>query len=222
MQLTIKINNTYKKIQLRKSKRAKRLQLKVYRNGEVIVVIPFRYSYREAKIFLEGQINWIEKKLSKLAFYTNKFRYLGYETKLSITTEKKDKRFVISYDDIDLIFPTVDNQTSEQLFESWLFEEAKRYIPLRTQQLAELYGFKFNKVRVKKLKSRWGSCSSKNNLSFNYKLMHFNTKVIDYVIVHELCHLIEMNHSKNFWLLVQKIIPDYKVCKRELSFYHQT
>lgn len=61
MQLTIKINNTYKKIQLRKSKRAKRLQLKVYRNGEVIVVIPFRYSYREAKIFLEGQINWIEK-----------------------------------------------------------------------------------------------------------------------------------------------------------------
>jgi predicted metal-dependent hydrolase len=93
---------------------------------------------------------------------------------------------------------------------------------LRTQQLAELYGFKFNKVSVKKLKSRWGSCSSKNNLSFNYKLMHFNTKVIDYVIVHELCHLIEMNHSKNFWLLVQKIIPDYKVCKRELSFYHQT
>lgn len=222
MQLTIKINNTYKKIQLRKSKRAKRLQLKVFRNGEVNVVIPFRYSYREAKIFLEGQINWIEKKLSKLAFNTNKFRYLGYETKFSIITEKKDKRFVISYNDIDLIFPVVDNQTSEQLFESWLFEEAKRYIPLRTQYLAELYGFKFNKVSVKKLKSRWGSCSSKNNLSFNCKLMHFNTKVIDYVIVHELCHLIEMNHSKKFWALVKEIMPDYAESKRELSLNHQT
>lgn len=222
MQLTFKINNTDKKILLRKSKKAKRLQLKVYRNGEVNVVIPLRYSFNEAKIFLEGQINWIEKKLSKLAFYTDKFRYLGYETKLSIITDKTDKRFVISHNDIDLISRVVDNQTPEQLFESWLFEEAKRYIPLRTQYLAELYGFKFNKVSVKKLKSRWGSCSSKNNLSFNYKLMHFNTKVIDYVIVHELCHLKEMNHSKKFWALVQEIIPDYKVCKRELSLNHQT
>lgn len=213
----IKINNKTHEVLLRKSKRAKRLQLKIYPTGEINLVIPCKYSYKDALDFLGGQTKWVEKKLSKLASYRNKFRYLGYEIKLSISTDKKDKLFAIFFNDRNLIFPAAEDKTPEQLFETWLFEEAEKYIPSRVNRLASLYDFNFEKVKVKRLKSRWGSCSSKKNLSFNYKLMQFNYKIIDYVIVHELCHLKEMNHSEKFWSLVEEIIPDYRKYKSKLN-----
>lgn len=87
------------------------------------------------------------------------------------------------------------------------------YIPARVNFLAKRNGFDYNSVRIKDQQTRWGSCSNKKNLSFNYRLMSFNKKVIDYVIVHELCHLKEMNHSQKFWKLVEEIMPDYKTQK---------
>lgn len=221
MQQNIEINNIVHKVNFKKSKQAKYLRLKIYGNGEIYLIVPLSYTYRQAEVFLGGQIKWIEKKISKLAFNRDKFRYLGYKTKLSIITDKKDKSFVVSYNADSVILPVVDGLTTEQLFENWIFEEAKKYIPSRVKELAKHYGFNFDKVKVKKIKSRWGSCSSKKNLNFNYKLMHFNTKIIDYVIIHELCHLKEMNHSKKFWKLVEQIVPEYKDNKRELSFNHQ-
>ena len=217
----IEINSIAHKVLLKKSKRAKHLQLRIYQTGEITLTVPLRASYNDAITFLGWQIKWIEKKISKLAFNRDKFRYLGYETKLSIITDKKDKLFVISHFGNDLILPAANNLTVEELFDEWLFEEAKNYITERTKSLASLYGFNFDKVKVKKLKSRWGSCSVKRNLNFNYKLMCFNSKIIDYVIIHELCHLKEMNHSQKFWKLVSEIMPDYKKYKRELTFNHQ-
>jgi len=217
MHYNIKINSTTYIINFKKSKRAKHLQLKIYLTGEINLIIPFRYTYKEAEIFLEGKTKWIEKKLSKLAFNRDKFRYLGYKTKLSIITDKKDKAFVISHNDGSVVLPAKEDLAKEELFDRWLYGKAKEYIPVRVNELSELYGFTFNKVRVKKLKSRWGSCSSKKNLNFNYRLMHFNTKIIDYVIIHELCHLKEMNHSEKFWSLVAEKEPNYKKYKNLLN-----
>ncbi|MDX1700374.1 MAG: M48 family metallopeptidase, partial [Melioribacteraceae bacterium] len=84
-------------------------------------------------------------------------------------------------------------------------------------EFSNRYNLEYNSIKIKNLKSRWGSCSSKKNLSFNLKLMYFNHKVIDYVIIHELCHLKIMNHSREFWNLVESIIPDYKERKSELN-----
>ncbi|MEK7516957.1 MAG: M48 family metallopeptidase [Patescibacteria group bacterium] len=72
------------------------------------------------------------------------------------------------------------------------------------------YQFKFNKLTIKSQKTRWGSCSKKQNLNFNYKILFLSRKIRDYIMVHELCHLKEFNHSKKFWNLVNKTIPDYK------------
>lgn len=80
----------------------------------------------------------------------------------------------------------------------------------------EIYGYSYNKIFIKNQKTRWGSCSRKQNLSLNYKIMFLPQKHMDYIIVHEICHLKEFNHSRKFWALVEKAIPNYLDIKKEL------
>lgn len=98
--------------------------------------------------------------------------------------------------------------TFEQVKE--LENQAVEYIPKRVKYYAEKENFVYNKITIKNLVSRWGSCSTKGNLNFNCLLMLTPDYVIDYIVVHELCHLREMNHSEKFWAEVEKIIPDYQ------------
>jgi len=96
-------------------------------------------------------------------------------------------------------------------------ERALNQINIRAKELNKTYGYKFNKINIKNQKTRWGSCSIKRNLNFNYRLIYLPNRIIDYVVVHELCHLKEFNHSKRFWSLVEKGIPDYKDIKKEFK-----
>lgn len=89
-------------------------------------------------------------------------------------------------------------------------DQAVEYIPKRVKYYAEKENFVYNKITIKNLVSRWGSCSTKGNLNFNCLLMLTPDYVIDYIVVHELCHLREMNHSEKFWAEVEKIMPDYQ------------
>lgn len=98
--------------------------------------------------------------------------------------------------------------TFEQIKE--LADQAVEYIPKRVKYYAEKENFVYNKITIKNLVSRWGSCSTKGNLNFNCLLMLTPDYVIDYIVVHELCHLREMNHSEKFWAEVKKIMPDYQ------------
>lgn len=81
----------------------------------------------------------------------------------------------------------------------------------------KIYNFEFNSISIKNQKTRWGSCSQNKNLNFNYKIIHLPTNLLDYLIVHELCHLKELNHSKSFWQLVSLAIPDYKLRRKALK-----
>jgi hypothetical protein len=87
----------------------------------------------------------------------------------------------------------------------------------RVEYFNRAYGFSYNKISIKNQKTRWGSCSRKGNLNFNYKIIHLSPHLADYLIVHELCHIKEFNHSAKFWDLVAREIPDYKLRRAELK-----
>lgn len=98
----------------------------------------------------------------------------------------------------------------QAVLKKFLLDFSKKEIKNRVENIAKTNGFEFNNIAIRDQSTRWGSCSSKKNLNFNWRLIFGPEEVLDYVIVHELCHLKEMNHSKNFWNLVASIMPDYK------------
>ncbi|MFH1425850.1 MAG: SprT family zinc-dependent metalloprotease [Candidatus Kerfeldbacteria bacterium] len=98
-------------------------------------------------------------------------------------------------------------------------EQALELVMERVEHFNAHYGFDFNTVRVRNQRTRWGSCSCKGNLNFNFKLLFLPPVVRDYVIVHELCHLEQMNHSSAFWELVAQRIPDHTEQRRNLRAY---
>ncbi len=95
-------------------------------------------------------------------------------------------------------------------------EAARALVHRRLIELNAHYGFVYHRVAIKNMTSRWGSCSQKKNLNFNYRILFLPAHLQDYIIVHELCHLKVFNHSQVFWDLVAETAPDYKACRREL------
>ena len=95
-------------------------------------------------------------------------------------------------------------------------EEARKLALSRLEHFNQFYNFEYGTVRIKAQTTRWGSCSSKGNLNFNYKIALLPPHLLDYIVVHELCHLGEFNHSQDFWDLVEKMIPNYFELKLEL------
>ncbi len=104
--------------------------------------------------------------------------------------------------------------------EKKLFVELKeRALVLAKSKVAEwnsIYNFPYSKIVIRRSRSRWGSCSSKGTLCFSYKIVFLPTRLADYLIVHEVCHLREKNHGKDFWGLVSKTMPDYDIRRKEL------
>ncbi len=96
-------------------------------------------------------------------------------------------------------------------------EDARRLIRPRVDYFNTFYGFTVGRICIPSQKTRWGSCSKKGNLNFNYRVVHLSPELVDYIVVHELCHLAQLNHSKNFWHLVGRTIPDHQTLRKRLK-----
>jgi len=161
--------------------------------GRVSVRIPLRGSRKAAEQLVSEKKEWI---LEKVKLQKNRYR-LRRENERE--TEKK--------------YTPAQREGLEKRYR----QAAREYIPKRADFYAEKIGVTYGKIRIAEQKTRWGSCSQKGTLSFNWKLMLAPPRVLDYVIVHELCHLKEMNHSQRFWELVESILPDYKEQRKWLK-----
>ena len=216
---SIEINKETISYKLRYSKKARYLRLQIIRGNELEVILPRGCEISEAEKFIIKKAKWIKKHLKEKKKEVEKFLLFGREILVNQEFELFIKKHKINFENntLKIVSPSGSIAKIKTIYEIWLKHQAKIYLINRAVELAGALDFSINKVSIKGQKTRWGSCSSKKNLSFNFKLMQYMKEIIDYVIIHELCHLQEMNHSKKFWLLVEKYVPDYKALRKELN-----
>lgn len=203
-------------ISLVKSKRSKRMRILVNSLAEVKVSIPYTYRYKDAEQFIIEKRKWINRTVSKIKETVNKRTIFSdnstFNTFSHIIKFKKndslnhqitltiEKEFAyITYPSNSIIESKEHQAAVRSMIDEVLRYEAKRYLPYRVKYFAEKYNLTYNKVTVRKAKTRWGSCSGKNNISLNIHLMLLPQHLSDYVILHELAHTIEKNHLASFW-----------------------
>lgn len=145
----------------------------------------------------------------------NEIRILGVPYPVEYSAQPLNKASVVHTSNKIIVYPSIlkKNLKHNEILLNWLKVQAKRHIIKRTRDLAERYGFEYKRIAVKDQSSRWGSCSSLGNLNFNWRLFLAPSVVLDYVIIHELAHTQQMNHSKAFWNIVEKIMPEFRKSK---------
>lgn len=168
----------------------KTLAIQINPDLSVTVRAPIYASQREIERILKEKEGWIQKHIEKIREQEAKRKEMyGEKGEYGKSAER-------------------EYLSNEEIHK--LAEKALEYIPKRVSYFAKQIGVTYGKITIRNQKTRWGSCSSKGNLNFNCLLMLTPPEVIDYVVVHELCHRKEMNHSGAFWAEVEKVIPDYK------------
>lgn len=210
----------------------KTMSIQIEPTGKVLVAAPQGLSEEKIVEVVKGKGRWIVRKLEELKEIDYKsiektfvdgegFLYLGEEYPLQIEVDKDIKvtSIMILRGNLYIKAPVRDVNMLRQAVEKWYREKCLVKVMERVDYYKEIVGEKPIKVRVKEQKRRWGSCTSRGHILFNWRCIMAPLDVIDYIVVHEMCHLIHMNHSKAFWELVEYILPDYKERRNWLKKY---
>jgi predicted metal-dependent hydrolase len=207
------------------------LQISVLAGGEVVITAPSSQSERALLVFAANKASWIASKLERMRTLPDPRRaadlvsgrpllYLGHEYRLQIIVDANSKRPAVKLDQaagtIILAGAADDREALRRALTAWYRRQADTLIPERVSELAERLRLVPRLVRVKEQKRRWGSCTAAGHVLFNWRGIMAPPPVLDYIIVHELCHLRIMNHSTRFWDNVRTTMPDYRVHKRWL------
>lgn len=221
-------------ILFKQSLKARHLSITVKPFVGARVSIPIGMSFNNAIRLVNEKRLWIKKHLDKMREFEKqqtKFdENTGYCTKHhKLDLRKADRKNIsvrISKGKINVIYPTTVELDSKEIqigirkgIERALKSEAKQYLPDKVKLLAQKFKFNFNKLTLKNIKSRWGSCSRNNNINLSIHLMRLPDHLIDYVILHELVHTVHHNHSKRFWNLLDKVTGSAKILDKELRKY---
>ena len=186
----------------------KTLSIRIWKWWELLVKVPKKVSQKIILDFLEKHKTWISEKQNLFEENSQKFeiweKFLFFWEEFDLCElEAKNDKNVLIFDSKKFFTNTKNPEILRELFIKFYKKEAKKYISKKISEICELLNLSFNKLKITSASSRWGSCNSKKNISFSFRLILAPKKSIDYVIVHELAHLSEMNHSKAFWDLVQ-------------------
>lgn len=207
----------------------KSIAIQIDPSGRVTVRAPQRLPQAMIDAFVTEKSEWIREKQGELHRYTErcgrppggahrfvageKFLYFGQAYPLQISDRQTSAlRFNEGFH-----LRKSDQPRGAVLVETWYRSQARAYFTSRLQDLARQHGFRYARLRLSSARTRWGSCSSLGTISLNWRLIMAPPAAIDYVILHELAHLKEKNHSARFWTLLDELCPEYKIQRQWLK-----
>jgi hypothetical protein len=205
-------------IKLSKYKRGKYLKIRMVEDGKVAISMPYHVKFDDGLRFLNEKRDWVKEQL-----LISKSKQLKLNGDTEFKTKSRDLELIpcdvakatyrLSPTKIKVYYPNTDNPQKPAIqeliktaIEAALRREAHNYLPIRLQQLANQHGLKYNQISIRNTRTRWGSCTHDNNINLCMHLMKLPNELIDYVLLHELAHTVEKNHSVRFWDLLSTML----------------
>lgn len=211
---------------LAKRRGAKNMRLTILPNGRLRVSMPVWVPYSAGVAFAAARREWIAQHSAQPSSTVLKdgqrigksYRLKFVSRPAGVTQARLGINSITITSSLEPQHADVQAK-AKSAAERALKKEAELLLGARLKQLAARYGFKYRALKVKRLSSRWGSCSSRGEITLNYFLVQLPWHLIDYVLVHELAHTVHHNHSHRFWQTVENILPDFKSLRREIKTY---
>ena len=220
------IQNFNFQLDIIRSNRRKTISIQIL-HAKIKVLAPIYVTDKKIQSIVQKHTSWIQKKLKDQLLHTyvskarkyvdgDVFLYLGknYVLRILSYTSMIDRFRGIEFNQshIELHVPPVPDQQIwiKQFFSKWYKKQAMIVLTSKTELYSKKIGVRAKRLVIKSYKARWGACSTKGDIFYNWKIIMAPEHVVDYVVVHELCHLLESNHSPNFWGHVGHILPHYK------------
>ena len=208
-------------VQIRRTNRRKTATVKI-EQGVVQVVVPKTLSQQAIDDLIANKSNWIRQKLilqqsvpvSKPKQFVSgeSFTYLGRNYRLKVLPGQVEP-VKLKHGYLHVTVPPdqkSDHRLIRQRLRDWYLHRAIDKLEQKSIKYSEQMGVQPTQIKVKEYKSRWGSCNSRGEISYNWKIIMTPHRIVDYVVIHELCHLIHHNHSPEYWHQVRSIVPDYQ------------
>jgi predicted metal-dependent hydrolase len=207
---------------VRISPRARRLTARVHVGGRVEIVVPVGVNAHAVRDFVQRFTPWIDRKVAAMQCFAAPSEPVPATVEFALTQEKfavdwrrEPKRGLEQTLD-RIVVRAPDERGARALLQGWLKRAAYERLAPRLLQLADDLNYSVARVSIRCQRTRWGSCSTRGTVSLNCSLLFLTLEVVRYLFVHELAHTKHMNHSANFWRLVEKIEPDYRRLDRDL------
>ena len=206
-------------------KKIKNFIIRIYPDLRITVSVPLHASSKDIENFIQNKKEWIETTLNRIKIANqnmknlkeNTIKILGREVEKKII-ESDLERIRLTDTSIYIYSKDIDNTKIEKKLSEWKVEKLKAILDEYLAKYTELLNKNINCYQIKKLSSAWGIYHKRENyISFNFDLIEKNIEYIEYVVLHELCHIFYMNHQKDFWVLVEKYMPDYKIRRKKLK-----
>lgn len=214
---------------LRHNPLAGKITLRVRDDGQITVTAPPGTPHRIAERFVMQNADWLRRQKEQINYARKELTQVRQEIfwqgkplplRIAVGAQHKG-RVEIENKRLIVYCSSEDNRIVRPLIEKWFIDQAKKYFPARVLLLADVLGVNVASVTIRSQRTRWGSCSSRRTISLNWRLMMPPVSVSDYVIYHELCHLIHPNHSSSFWQTVADVCPQYRQAKQWLTDRHR-
>lgn len=210
---------------IKKSKLARRVTMRITPAGKPTVTIPRSVPYYLAKKMIWQKRDWIIQNRKTQLLLKDGDQIGSYQLQLipmsasKITSRVANHKIALKYpEQLTLDSPEVQEAAHKAALRA-IKNDAEDQLPPKLDLLAKTHSYKYSKIRLRNMRSRWGSCSTKGEISLNIWLMTLPEELIDYVCCHELAHLTHHNHSSKFWETVEVMIPDYKQRRKKLKSY---